>query len=347
MTKLLCRISKSEDAVAVIRNSKIDILDIAIGRRKLLLSFLPEIVKILDGKIRLSLSMPLACFDFCRNRISLGSIDMLQLKEETGGFDKKDWKRLKQFSNEYKMILRMNADEMNLDRWYSSLEQAKLSGFSGVMLETDSRNLFSPLRKVKIINDFFYEVKQLGLFTGLVAQLEAPDVPRLLLWDLDILGVSFVESAFLKKKAMEDLQLLRSLIPFERGNQAVQVLSNVRRDRILVSDLIIPMYIGAYSSERTKKQRVSFNVIVDVAPVCIHPHPKDMRHVFSYDLILDEIRRLASLGHMNLVETLAERLAAFILSYPQAQRVLVRVEKLDLGPRAVGVEIMREKSPSQ
>ncbi len=43
---------------------------------------------------------------------------------------------------------------------------------------------------------------------------------------------------------------------------------------------------------------------------------------------------------LNLLETLAERVAEIILSEPQAIRVFVRIEKLDRGP-LLGVEIMR------
>ena len=47
---------------------------------------------------------------------------------------------------------------------------------------------------------------------------------------------------------------------------------------------------------------------------------------------------------LNLLETLAERVAERILLAPQAQRVFVRIEKLDRGPGNLGVEIVRSKS---
>ncbi|MEE4189864.1 MAG: dihydroneopterin aldolase, partial [Roseobacter sp.] len=46
---------------------------------------------------------------------------------------------------------------------------------------------------------------------------------------------------------------------------------------------------------------------------------------------------------LNLLETLAERVAERILIEPQAMRVFVRIEKLDRGPGALGVEIVRAK----
>ena len=53
---------------------------------------------------------------------------------------------------------------------------------------------------------------------------------------------------------------------------------------------------------------------------------------------------LVALGHVMLAETLAERVAALLLEHPRVMRARVRVEKLDLGPGAVGVTIERERA---
>jgi dihydroneopterin aldolase len=46
---------------------------------------------------------------------------------------------------------------------------------------------------------------------------------------------------------------------------------------------------------------------------------------------------------LNLLETLAERVADRILLEPQAMRTFVRIEKLDRGPGNLGVEIVRAR----
>jgi (5-formylfuran-3-yl)methyl phosphate synthase len=66
--------------------------------------------------------------------------------------------------------------------------------------------------------------------------------------------------------------------------------------------------------------------------------------VFSYDLITDSIRMIVADEHIALVEILAERIARVLLSYPRATSVVVRVEKLEVGPGGTGVEIVRRKS---
>ena len=59
----------------------------------------------------------------------------------------------------------------------------------------------------------------------------------------------------------------------------------------------------------------------------------------------DKIRAMVASGHVNLVETLAERIADIFLSDPRVDAVRVRVEKLDIfaDAESVGVEIERAR----
>ena len=109
-------------------------------------------------------------------------------------------------------------------------------------------------------------------------------------------------------------------------------------DRIFVRDFDLPVSIGAYIHERAKPQNVRFNVEARIYRG--DRVAEDLGDVFSYDLIKDSIRMVAAQEHLALVETLAERIAALILTYPRVASVTVRVEKLDIG---AGVEIMRER----
>ena len=45
------------------------------------------------------------------------------------------------------------------------------------------------------------------------------------------------------------------------------------------------------------------------------------------------------------MEDLAERIAAFVLAYPQVTDVTIRIEKLEIGPGSVGIEIIRRRPP--
>lgn len=115
------------------------------------------------------------------------------------------------------------------------------------------------------------------------------------------------------------------------------------RDRISLRDHLAEVEIGAFQAERGVRQRLRFNVVVELRP---HPEPleDDVDRILSYDRITEAIAAALAEERLNLLETLAERVAARVLHEPQAMRVFVRVEKLDRGPGALGVEIVRTRA---
>jgi 7,8-dihydroneopterin aldolase/epimerase/oxygenase len=114
------------------------------------------------------------------------------------------------------------------------------------------------------------------------------------------------------------------------------------RDRISLRDHLVEVDIGAFQQERGHRQRVMFNVVVEVRPT---PRPlnDDVDLILSYDRITWAIDTELAAERLNLLETLAERVAERILAEPQAMRAFVRIEKLDVGPYKLGVEIVRSR----
>ena len=239
------------------------------------------------------------------------------------------------------------------------------SGFAGAMLDTaDKRNgRLLDHSGITGLGDFTVTVRAHGLMAGLAGSLEPPDVPRLLLLAPDFLGF---RGALCKKGDRtaglnaDATAVIRALIPADprstgqgRANLAKidYRLRSTRghgpdkdgaaTDRVFVSDLVLPVRIGVYARERDKPQNVRFNV--DAKVLRVGHAVEDMRDVFSYDVVIDGIRMIVAQEHIAFVETLAERIAALVLAHPRVVAVTVKVEKLDVGPGAVGVEIMRER----
>lgn len=115
------------------------------------------------------------------------------------------------------------------------------------------------------------------------------------------------------------------------------------RDRISLRDHVVEVDIGAFQQERGHTQRVMFNVVVEVRPVSA-PLNDDVDRILSYDRITWAIATELGAERLNLLETLAERVAERILAEPQAMRAFVRIEKLDVGPYKLGVEIVRSRA---
>lgn len=113
-------------------------------------------------------------------------------------------------------------------------------------------------------------------------------------------------------------------------------------DRISVRDHLVEVEIGAFQAERGVTQRICFNIVVEVSPLT-GPIADDVDRILSYDKVTEAIAFELAAERLNLLETLAERVADRILLEPQAMRVFVRIEKLDRGPGALGVEIVRSQ----
>lgn len=113
-------------------------------------------------------------------------------------------------------------------------------------------------------------------------------------------------------------------------------------DRISLRDHIVEVEIGAFQAERGTRQRICFNIVVEVRPILGHVDD-DVDRILSYDRVTEAIAAELGAERVNLLETLAERIAERILLEPQALRAFVRIEKLDRGPGALGVEIVRSR----
>lgn len=182
-----------------------------------------------------------------------------------------------------------------------------------------------------------------GLHFGFGGGLEPPDVARLLVLDPDWLA--FDETVRLDHRAdaplsLEALAAVRALIPQEGATDPLSDPDDVV-DRLFVRDFEVEMSIGAYRAERGRQQRVRFSIEAEV-----RRHvgaPRDMRDVFSYDVIIETIRLLSSRAHVVFVETLAEDAAAALLAYPAIESLRIKVEKLDVIDGSVGIEIARRR----
>lgn len=115
-------------------------------------------------------------------------------------------------------------------------------------------------------------------------------------------------------------------------------------DRISLRDHIALADIGAFQQERGHPQRLRFNVAVELQPRAGAADTDDVDRILSYDRLTEAIAAELAAERLNLLETLAERIAARILTEPQAARVFLRIEKLDRGPGALGVEIVRSRA---
>jgi len=108
--------------------------------------------------------------------------------------------------------------------------------------------------------------------------------------------------------------------------------------KVFVRGLKVDAWIGVYDHEHGRQQPLVIDVELDVAA----SHCEDLGDTVNYETILQAAQAIAAEGHIDLVETFAERLAQASFADGRVTRARVRVEKpLALAPHAAaaGVEI--------
>jgi dihydroneopterin aldolase len=247
---------------------------------------------------------------------------------------------------------------------FTALTLLARHGFKAAMLDTAEKGAGRLMTRQGIadLSRFVESCREASLMSGLAGSLETPDIARLLLLHPGFLGF---RSALCQGKSRtasidaEAVKIVRDLIPREMTASDIKTGPKIdwrlltargyaapgdkggETDCVFVHDLVMPVAIGAYDFERGHTQRVRFNIDVDVRRLAAQA--EDMRDVFSYDLVVDAIKLILSRGHVALVETLAEQVAAAILAHTQVVATKVRVEKLDVLDGCVGIEIKRER----
>ncbi|MBL6931543.1 MAG: dihydroneopterin aldolase [Rhodospirillales bacterium] len=113
---------------------------------------------------------------------------------------------------------------------------------------------------------------------------------------------------------------------------------------VFVRDLVLECSIGVHQFEREALQRVRINLDLAVREGETNGNLDDnLANVVCYEELTTGVRDLISREHVNLVETLAEDVAALCLNDKRVRSARVRIEKLDILKDAVsvGVEIER------
>jgi dihydroneopterin aldolase len=111
--------------------------------------------------------------------------------------------------------------------------------------------------------------------------------------------------------------------------------------RVFVRDLVVPCSIGIYPREKGLRRRVRVNAELAVAePISGND---DFAEAVNYETVVAGIKAIAEGGHINLVETLADRIATLCLTDRRVTAVRIVVEKLDVYPETESVGVLLER----
>jgi dihydroneopterin aldolase len=107
--------------------------------------------------------------------------------------------------------------------------------------------------------------------------------------------------------------------------------------KVFIRGLLLQTEIGVHPHERGRLQPLVLDVELTLAPAPV----AGIGDTVNYEILAQTARALAAEGHVELVETYAERLAAACLALPRVRSVRVRAEKPQAIPdaAAAGVEV--------
>jgi len=120
--------------------------------------------------------------------------------------------------------------------------------------------------------------------------------------------------------------------------------SSIRRT-VFIKDFIIQEIIGIHEHEKTKKQKIKCNRVVNINQNTV-PDEKDIKSIVDYEKITNKLENLAKNKKYNFLESLAEDSFKEIFEDKRINSVKIKIEKPDAIKNAdsVGVEVLKNRS---
>ena len=115
--------------------------------------------------------------------------------------------------------------------------------------------------------------------------------------------------------------------------------------KILINDLTLDAFIGIHDFEKKKKQKIAISLSLDVNDNISGIEHK-IENFVSYEHIVADIKSILKSGHVDLLETLGEKIVDLCFTDERVMTIKLKLEKLEVfkETRSVGIEIFRKKN---
>ena len=114
--------------------------------------------------------------------------------------------------------------------------------------------------------------------------------------------------------------------------------------KILINELTLDTFIGIHDFEKEKKQKIAISLSLDVDDNISGTEHK-IENFVSYEHIVNDIKSILKKGHIDLLETLGEKIVELCFKDKRVLTIKLKLEKLEVFKDAssVGIEIFRKK----
>ena len=115
--------------------------------------------------------------------------------------------------------------------------------------------------------------------------------------------------------------------------------------KILINELTLDAFIGIHDFEKKKKQKISISLSLDVNDNISGIEHK-IENFVSYEHIVADIKSILKRGHIDLLETLGEKIVDLCFKDERVMTIKLKLEKLEVFKEtsSVGIEIFRRKN---
>ena len=120
---------------------------------------------------------------------------------------------------------------------------------------------------------------------------------------------------------------------------------NTVKRAVLIKDFIINEIIGIHEHEKINKQKIIFNIAIDVNQNTI-PNENDLSSIVDYEKITNNLKNLTKHKNYNFLESLAEDSFKEIFKDKRINSVKIKIEKPEAikSAMSVGVEVFKNRS---
>ena len=114
---------------------------------------------------------------------------------------------------------------------------------------------------------------------------------------------------------------------------------------ILIKDFIINEIIGIHKHEKINKQKIIFNIVIDVNKNTL-PDENNISSIVDYEKITNKLENLTKYKNYNFLESLAEDSFKEIFEDKRINSIKIKIEKPDAlaNAKSVGVEVFKTRS---
>ena len=119
--------------------------------------------------------------------------------------------------------------------------------------------------------------------------------------------------------------------------------STIKRT-VFIKDFIIEEIIGFYKHEKEKKQKIIFNIVLDIDQSSL-PDEKDIKSIVDYEKITNKLENLTKNKKYNFLESLAEDSFKEIFEDKRINSIKIKIEKPEAikNSESVGVEVFKTR----